>query len=69
MGSQSSRISSSRALNPQQEQAIQNHLKRLDDVGISAILFMLRGAANHLLKRSHFDPCIFPPTISSCWPR
>ena len=30
---------------------------------------MLRGAANHLLKRSHFDPCTLPPAISSCWPR
>ena len=30
---------------------------------------MLCGVANHLLKRSHFDPCTLPPTISSCWPR
>ncbi len=68
MGSQSSRTPPNRALNPQQEQAIRNYLKRLDDAGISATLSMLRGAANHLLKRSHFDHCIFPTTISSCWP-
>ena len=69
MSSQSSRTSSNRALNSQQEQAIRNYLKRLDDTGISAILSMLCGAANYLLKRSHFDPYTFPPTISSCWPR
>ncbi len=69
MGSRSSRTSPNRALNPQQEQAMQNYLKRPDDAGISAKLSMLRGVANHLLKRSHFDPCTLLPTISSCWPR
>ena len=29
---------------------------------------MLRGAANHLFKQSHFDPCNLPPTINSYWP-
>ena len=69
MGSRSSQTPPNRALNPQQEQAIRNYLKRLDDAGISATLSMLRGAANHLLKRSHLDPYTLPPTISSCWPR
>jgi len=69
MGSRSSRIPSNRALNLEQEQAIRDYLKRLDDAGISATLSMLRGAANYLLKRSHLDPCTLPPTISPCWPR
>ena len=69
MSSRSSRTSPNRALNPQQDQAIRNYVKRLDDVGISATLSMLCGAANHLFKRSHFDPCTLLPTISSCWSR
>ena len=68
MSSRSSQTPPNRALNPQQEQAIRNYLKRLDDGGISAILSMLRGAANHLFKQSHFDPCNLPPTINSYWP-
>ncbi len=69
MSSRSSQTPPNRAHNPQQEQAIRNYVKRLDDVGISATLSMLCGAANHLLKQSHFDPFTLPPTISSCWPR
>ena len=68
MGSRSSRTPFNRALNLEQEQAIRNYLKRLDDAGISATLSMLCGAANYHLKRSHLDPCT-PPTISPCWPR
>ncbi len=65
MGSRSSPTSLNRALNPQQDQAIQNHLKQISDAGISATSSMLRGAANHLLKRSYFNPCTLSPTISS----
>ncbi len=36
MGSRSSQTPSNRALNLEQEQAIRNYLKRLDDAGISA---------------------------------
>ena len=68
MSSRSSQTPSNRALNFEQEQAIQNYLKRLDDAGISATLAILRGAANYL-KRSHLDPCTPPPTISPCWSR
>ena len=46
MGSRSSRTPPNRALNPEQEQAIRNYLKRLDDAGISATLSMLCDAAN-----------------------
>ena len=69
MGSRSSRTPPNRALNPEQEQAIRNYLKRLDNVDISATLSMLRSAANYLLKRSHLGPCTLPPAISPCWPR
>ena len=69
MGSRSSRTPPNRALNPEQEQAIQKYLRRRDNSGISVTLSMLRGAANYLLKRLYFDPCTLPPTISPCWPR
>ena len=69
MGSQSSQTTPNRALNLEQEQAIQNYLKRLNGADISATLSMLRGAANYLLKRSHLDSCTLPPTISPCLPR
>ncbi len=60
--SRSSRTLPNRALNPEQEQAIRNYLKRLDNAGISAPFSMLRGAANYLLKRSHLHPCtLLPP--------
>ena len=66
MGSRSSRTPSNRALNFEQEQAIRNYLKRLDDAVISATLSMLCCAAN---GRSHLDPCTPPRTISPCGPR
>lgn len=66
MGLQSLQTPFNRALNSQQELAIQNHLKRLDNATISDILFILYSAANYLFKRSYFDPYIFSPTISSC---
>ncbi len=69
MGSRSSRTPLNRALNPEQEQAIRNYLKRLDNAGISATLSMLRGAANYLLTGSNPDACTPLPTISPCWLR
>ena len=69
MGSRSSRTPPNRALNLEQEQAIRNYLKRLDNADISATLSMLCSAANYLVKRSHLDPCTLPRTICPCWPR
>ena len=57
MGSRSSRTPPNRALNPEQEQAIPNYLKRLDNADISATLSMLRSAANYLPKRSEIGDC------------
>lgn len=69
MSSRSSHTSSNLALNSEQNQAIQNYSKRLDIANIFATLYMLYGAANYLLKRSHLNSCTLTPTISPCWPR
>lgn len=69
ISSQSSQTPPNRIQNPQQDQAIRNYLKRLDDASISATLSMLHDTANHLLKWVHCDPCTLPSTINSYWTR
>lgn len=68
MSSRSSHTSSNLALNSEQNQAIRNYSKRLDIASIFAVLYMLCGAVNYLLKQSHLNSCTLTPTISPCWP-
>lgn len=69
MSSRSSQTPPNRIRNLQQDQAIRNYLKQLDDAGISATLSMLHSTANHLLKWIHCNPCTLLSTINSCWTR
>ncbi len=53
--SKSSRLSTNRALNFKQEQAIKDYIQRLDEQDVSAKVTMICAAANYILVKSHPD--------------
>ena len=48
--SKSSRLPTNKALNLEQEQALRDYIKRLDEQNVSAKISMIRAAANYILK-------------------
>jgi len=65
--SKSSRLSSNRALNLEQEQAMRDYIERLDEQNVSAKVSMIRAAANYILAKSHSDHLTTPPPVSALW--
>ena len=65
--SKSSRLPSNRALSLEQEQALRDYIRRLDEQNVSAKVSMIRAAANYILTKSHSDHLTPPPQVSPVW--
>ena len=53
---------------PHQEQALCDYIVRLDNLGMSPRLSMVRSAANGILRRAHQD-ITKPPVVGPDWPQ
>ena len=66
-GSRIGRTPPNKALSDEQEMAICDYIRMLDQAEQSARFPMVRGAANYLLREVHLDAFTPPPIVSNSW--